>query len=120
MLNDFGITGQLIPTEIPEEFGAPICWASNDESGLKLEILYQSANHYMFFWYIQCSQDNTNSVEKNNEAVDSWNYGGIKHFQLADNGVEKVAWANGTFECLAQSNIENDVFRHVVESIYGG
>ena len=43
MLDDFGIKGQLIPTEVPEEFGAPTCFARNDEGGLKLEILYEGA-----------------------------------------------------------------------------
>ena len=69
MLNDFGIKGQLIPTEVPEEFGAPTCWASNDESGLKLQIIYESTDHYMFFWYRQGSGDNLSSVEKNDQKV---------------------------------------------------
>lgn len=41
MLNDFGIEGQLIPTEVPAEFGAPTCWASKKKSGLKLESMEQ-------------------------------------------------------------------------------
>ena len=120
MLNDFGIKGQLIPTAVPEEFGVPTCWASCDESGLKLEILYQSSEHYIYLWYMQISKKNESAVEKNDRAVTSWDFEGIKHYQLADNGIQKVAWANGAFECLAQSNIESDVFRQVVESIYGG
>lgn len=52
--------------------------------------------------------------------ITSWNYGGIKHYQLTDNGIEKIAWVNGSFECLAQSNTESEVFCQVVESIYGG
>lgn len=120
MLNDFGIKGQLIPTEVPEEFGAPTCWASNDESGLKLQIIYESTDHYMFFWYRQGSGDNLSSVEKNDQKVIFWFLGGIKHYQLADNGIEKITWVNGSFECLAQSNTESEVFCQVVESIYGG
>ena len=120
MLNDFGITGQLIPTEIPEEFDTPTCLASNDKSGLKLEILYENTEHYIFLWYSQVSKDSLSSVEKNNQAVGSWNSGGIKHYQLADDGIEKIAWVNGNFECLAQSNLEREAFRQIVESIYGG
>lgn len=120
MLNDFGIKGQLIPTEVPEEFGAPTCWASNDESGLKLQIIYESTDHYMFFWYRQGSGDNLSSVEKNDQKVIFWFLGGIKHYQLTDNGIEKITWVNGSFECLAQSNTESEVFCQVVESIYGG
>ena len=120
MLNDFGIKGQLIPTEVPEEFGAPTCWASNDESGLKLQIIYESTDHYMFFWYRQGSGDNLSSVEKNDQEVIFWFLGGIKHYQLTDNGIEKITWVNGSFECLAQSNTESEVFCQVVESIYGG
>ena len=120
MLDGFDIKGQLIPTEVPEEFGVPTCWASCDESGLKLEILYQSSEHYIYLWYMQISKKNESAVEKNDRAVTSWDFEGIKHYQLADNGIQKVAWANGAFECLAQSNIESDVFRQVVESIYGG
>ena len=120
MLDGFDIKGQLIPTEVPEEFGVPTCWASCDESGLKLEILYQSSEHYIYLWYMQISKKNESAVEKNDRAVTSWDFEGIKHYQLADNGIQKVAWANGAFECLAQSNIESDVFRQVVESIFGG
>lgn len=120
MLDDFGIKGQLIPTEVPEEFGAPTCWASNDESGLRLQIIYESTDHYMFFWYRQGSGDNLSSVEKNDQKVIFWFLGGIKHYQLTDNGIEKIAWVNGSFECLAQSNTESEVFCQVVESICGG
>ena len=120
MLDDFGITGQLIPTEITEEFDTPTCLASNDKSGLKLEILYENTEHYIFLWYSQVSKDSLSSVEKNNQAVGSWNSGGIKHYQLADDGIEKIAWVNGNFECLAQSNLEREAFRQIVESIYGG
>ena len=120
MLNDFGIKGQLIPTEVPEEFGTPTCWASKDECGLRIEILYENKEHYILFWYKQITKDNTVDVEKNDHMITSWNYGGIKHYQLTDNGIEKIAWVNGSFECLAQSNTESEVFCQVVESIYGG
>lgn len=120
MLDAFGIKGQLIPTQVPEEFGAPACRASRDKSGLKLEVLYESAEHYLFLWYKQISKDSTADVEKNDQMIAFWNYDGIKHYQLADNGVEKITWVNGDFECLAQSNIEGEALRQTVESIYGG
>lgn len=120
MLDAFGIKGQLIPTQVPEEFGAPACRASRDKSGLKLEVLYESAEHYLFLWYKQTSKDSTADVEKNDQMITFWNYDGIKHYQLADNGVEKITWVNGDFECLAQSNIEGEALRQTVESIYGG
>ena len=74
----------------------------------------------MFFWYRQGSGDNLSSVEKNDQEVIFWFLGGIKHYQLTDNGIEKITWVNGSFECLAQSNTESEVFCQVVESIYGG
>lgn len=120
MLNDFGIKGQLIPTEVPEEFGAPTCLASNDESGLKLQILYESTDHYVFFEYMQISKENVGSVEKNNQAVVFWNFEGIKHYQLADNGIEKIAWINGNFECHASGNVTGEEMNRIIASIYGG
>ena len=120
MLDAFGIKGQLIPTQVPEEFGAPTCRASKKKSGLKLELLYENAEHYLFLWYKQISKDSTADVEKNDQMITFWNYDGIKHYQLADNGVEKITWVNGDFECLAQSNIEGEALRQTVESIYGG
>lgn len=120
MLDDFGITGQLIPTEVPEEFGTPTCRASKDRSGLKLEILYKNAGHYIFFWYKQISKDNTADVEKNDQTISSWNYGGIKHYQLTDNEAEKIAWVNGDFECHASGNVAKEDMSQVIKSIYGG
>lgn len=120
MLDDFGIRGQLIPTEVPEEFGAPTCLASNDESGLKLQILYESTDHYVFFEYMQISKENVGSVEKNNQAVVFWNFEGIKHYQLADNGIEKIAWINGNFECHASGNVTGEEMNRIIASIYGG
>lgn len=120
MLDDFGIKGQLIPTEVPEEFGAPTCRASKKKNGLKLEILYENVEHYIFFWYIQSSEETTSAVEKNSQAVTTWDFGGIKHYQLTDNYINKIVWVNGELECLAQSNIEDESFRQVIESIYGG
>lgn len=120
MLDDFGIKGQLIPTEVPEEFGAPTCWASNDESGLRLQIIYESTDHYMFFWYRQGSGDNLSSVEKNDQKVIFWFLGGIKHYQLTDNGIEKIAWTNGEFECHASGDTTEEEMCQVIGSIYGG
>lgn len=120
MLDAFGIKGQLIPTQVPEEFGAPACRASRDKSGLKLEITYENAEHYIFFWYIQISEDNASNIEKNNKTVGSWSFCGVKHYQLIDNGIKKIIWTSGDFECLAQSNIEGEALRQTVESIYGG
>lgn len=120
MLNDFGIKGQLIPTEVPEEFGAPTCWASGDRSGLKLEILYESTEHYIFFGYMQISKENAGIVEKNNQSVASWDFEGIKHYYFADNGTEKVAWTNGSFECHASGDMTEAEMSLVIESIYGG
>ena len=120
MLNDFGIKGQLIPTAVPEEFGPPTCRASQKKSGLKLEILYEDREHYIFFRYKQISKDNAADVEKNDQMIASWNYGGIKHYQFTDNNTNKVVWVNGDLECMSQSNIEDEPFRQVVESIYGG
>ena len=120
MLDDFGIKGQLIPTEVPEEFGAPTCWASKKKSGLKLEILYENAEHYIFFWYIQINEETSSAVEKNSQAVTTWDFGGIKHYQFIDNGIEKIAWVNGDFECHASSNVAENAMNQVINSIYGG
>lgn len=120
MLDDFGIRGQLIPTEVPEEFGAPTCWASKDECGLKIEILYENKEHYILFWYKQITKDNTVDVEKNDQMITSWNYGGIKHYQLTDNNVEKIVWINGVFECHASGNVAREDMSQVIKSIYGG
>lgn len=120
MLNDFGIEGQLIPTEVPAEFGAPTCWASKKKSGLKLEILYENAEHYIFFWYIQINEETSSAVEKNSQAVTTWDFGGIKHYQFIDNGIEKIAWVNGDFECHASSNVAENAMNQVINSIYGG
>ena len=120
MLDDFGIKGQLIPTQVPEEFGPPTCRASQKKSGLKLEILYEDREHYIFFRYKQISKDNAADVEKNDQMIASWNYGGINHYQFTDNNTNKVVWVNGDLECMSQSNIEDESFRQVVESIYGG
>ena len=60
------------------------------------------------------------SVEKNNQAVVFWNFEGIKHYQLADNGIEKIAWINGNFECHASGNVTREEMNRIIASIYGG
>lgn len=120
MLDAFGIKGQLIPTQVPEEFGAPTCRASRDKSGLKLEVLYENAEHYLFFWYKQIGKESPSAVEKNGQAVTTWDFSGIKHYQLIDNGIEKIAWVNGDFECHASGNVAEDEMNQVIKSIYGG
>ena len=120
MLDDFGIRGQLTPTEMPEEFGSPTCWASNDESGVKLQILYESTGHYIFFWYKQINKDSTSTVEKDGWTVTSWDLEGIKHYHFVDKGIEKVVWTNGVFECHASGDMTEEEMYRVIESIYGG
>ena len=120
MLDDFGIKGQLIPAEVPEEFGAPTCWASNDESGLKLENLYESQGNYLYFRYKQISKESTMSIEKDSRSAIYWDCADIYHYQMTDNGIEKITWINGDFECRASSNVTGEELRQIVESIYEG
>ena len=120
MLDDFDIKGQLLPTWLPDGLGEPECWATYDDGGgLRLHILYDTAGNYLKLQYTQISKEDAANVERDYRGVDSWESEGIRHYQVNDRDLAKIVWVNGTFECRTSGNLEAEILRQVVESIYG-
>lgn len=119
MLDDFDIKGQLLPTWLPDGLGEPECWATYDDGGgLRLYLLYDAPNAVLKIQYKQVNKENAANIEKDFRGADTWKFADITHYQLTDLELEKIAWVNGVFECRVSGNLEADILRQVVESIY--
>lgn len=121
MLDDFGIKGQLLPAWLPDGMGEPECWATyNDGGGLKLYILYDTSKSFLKIQLAQITKEDATDAERDYHDMESWEKDGIRHYQITDLDLAKIAWINGEFECHATTDLDGETLRQIVESIYGG
>ena len=119
MLDDFDIKGQLLPTWLPDGLGEPECWATYDNGGLKMCILFDTADSLLKFQYTQIVTDDAADIERDYHELSSWEKAGTRYYYFTDLTLSKIVWTNGVFECRALGNLELETLRQVVESICG-
>ena len=57
---------------------------------------------------------------KDDEAVSTYEAGGITHYLMSNNATNNSVWMNGPFECSISSYVSQEVIQNMIKSIYGG
>ena len=119
MLDDFAITGQLLPTWLPEGFEVTECTAKYELKGLNLRIEYTSGDSFIYYKICTVTSANKATIELDYRGTDKVEIANIRHFFSHDLALEKVAWENVDFACILQGNITREDLRQMIVSIYG-
>lgn len=119
MLEDFGITAPLLPTWAPERLGTPKVWAKQVSMGLRLYVEYEQGSDSLMTRCYQITKENLRTVEKDEENVVRYTYGGCSYYIVEDIETTKAIWQNGAFECNIAGTISKEEMKQMIRSIYG-
>ena len=114
----FGIDAPLVPKEIPEGFELIGVTAINRKAGITICADYQDEDDYLQILYNEAAAQEFNTLEKENQPVDSYYVKGIEHRLTSDQGRQKAAWQNGDFECKITGDISRQELETMIDSIY--
>lgn len=119
MLEDFGITAPLLPTWAPERLGTPKVWAKHGSMGLRLYVEYEQGSDSLMTRCYQITKENLRTVEKDEENVVRYTYGGCSYYIVEDIETTKAIWQNGSFECKMTGTVSQEEIEQMIRSIYG-
>ena len=125
LLDDFGITGPLFPTWVPERFGEPVVIANNSKKGLTFQIDYGTDTEQLHIRVREITS-NMRDTEKDYSDVDIWRIHGVDFYFMSDENdgrsfdAEKVAWQNGVLECKLYGTVIRKEMKQIIQSVYEG
>lgn len=114
----FGIEAPLVPKEIPERFELVEVTAVCRKAGILIYADYKSKDEELQIRYREAAAKEFNTLERENDAIDSHDVGGIRHGLLSDLGRQKAIWQNGDFECKITGDISKQEIKSMIDSIY--
>ncbi len=122
LLDDFGITAPLFPNWVPERFEIREISADNALSGLRLHIVYagKSDQDSLIMITNRVSETNAKDIEKDQHAAESSIINNKLYYFISDQGIEKVIWQNGEFECNITGTVTREEMEHIISSIKKG
>lgn len=123
MMDMFGITAPLFPTWVPEQFEIiEDISADNAAYGLRLHIVFDSKSNQDSLIMIanRVSETNAKNIEKDQHAAESSIINNKLYYFISDQGIEKVIWQNGEFECNITGAVTRKEMEQIISSIKKG
>lgn len=114
----FGIEAPIVPKEIPERFELVEVKAFQYRLGAMIYAEYESKDGFLQVRYNEAKAQEFNTLEKENDVVDSYIKGGVEYRLAFDLGLQKAVWQNGDFECCIQGYISKEEAISAIDSIY--
>lgn len=114
----FGIDAPIVPKKIPEGFELVEVRAAQIELGVLIYADYKDKDRIFQVRYNEGTMGKFNTVEREDDTVDSYFVHGIRHYLFFDLGLQKAVWQNGDFECCMQGYISEQEMKRIIDSIY--
>lgn len=116
----FGITAPVVPKWIPDRFEIVSVLATRQASGIFICADYASNDGILQIRYKEIKNIDFSNLEQENDDVETYYSGKLKHYFLADMDRQKSLWQNGELECQIAGNVTRQEMREIVDSIYEG
>ena len=116
----FGVTAPIVPRWLPERFELVDVTASHQASGILICADYISSGGVLQVRYKEVESIDFSSLEQENDNVEVYFSGGLKHYLLSDRGRQKAVWQNGELECRISGDVTRQEIKKIVTSIYEG
>ncbi len=121
-LDEYGITGKIVPTWLPEgyEFENIHIDKFQDSIGIYISALFLYENRAIVLSYKYQESQIENSVlyEKGETPIQNYKRNGIIHYLFENVGQNCIVWYNDNIECSISGDISNDELKMMVDSIY--
>ncbi|MGB8455946.1 MAG: DUF4367 domain-containing protein [Anaerocolumna sp.] len=118
ILEEYGITSDLIPTWLPDGYS----FKSND--------IYETPARTSFYAIYNCEEGEISVkitslskpvrsiIEKDNNEVTVYSVNGIEHYIMTNLKITNVVWTNGTYEGSISGNFSLEEAKKMIDSIY--
>ncbi len=117
-LDEHGITAQLVPKYLPEGYEAVELLVM--EKGPLFAAHYQKGNELISIRIRATSYESSAVLEKDSDAPDVYDVGGIEHHIMTNKGKYSAVWVNAGYECeILNVSSEEDLY-DIIDSIYMG
>ena len=116
----FGVTAPIVPRWLPERFELVDVTAERKTSGILVYADYLSNGAVLQVRYKEVESIDFSSLEQENDNVEVYSSGGLKHYLLSDMGRQKAVWQNGELECQVTGDVTRQEIKKIIASIYKG
>ena len=117
-VTELGVTDPSVPMWLPEGFElVSLKEISLRENGCKVNATFMKNDEFISISY-RISTDITTEFEKKDSVVEMFEYGGISHFVLENDGNLSVAWTTDGVECSMNTNMAKEDVYTIIISIY--
>ena len=118
-VNELGVTEPVVPTWLPEGFELTELKMSPAPSGSKVHARFENGSQLITFSY-RVSTNITARFEKEDSAVELYDYADVSHFILENDEKLSVMWTVDGVECLISTDVSKDDVYTIIKSIYRG
>lgn len=116
-VTEMGVTKQVVPTWLPDGFELTELKMAPAPNGSKVHGRFENDSDTIFVTYL-ISTDITTEFEKEDVAVEVYDYADVSHF-IIDNGENiSVTWIVDGVDCSVATDIPKDDVYKVIKSIY--
>ena len=117
-VTEHGVTDPVVPMWIPEDLElVNLKVAPMRDGGYKVIAVFKGNERAISFSY-RISSDVTMKVEKEDTAVEVYDYADVSHFVLENDGNLSVTWTIDGVEGLMNTNIAKEEIYTIIKSIY--
>ncbi len=113
-----GVTDSVVPMWLPEGFELLTLQATPlRDSGHKVYAIFKGNERSISISY-RISSDISTKFEKEDSAVELFDYADVSHFILENDGNQSVMWTIDGVECSMNANIAKEDIYTIIKSIY--
>lgn len=117
-----GISQPLLPTQIPSEFSSVDFKVSVRSDRITIYEYYEDAKGSNFsiviYVYTQLPSGESSWYQKDDIEIDPFTSGGIEHHIMSNLGATTAVWTVENCECAITGNLNIDVLKAMIDSIY--
>jgi len=117
-VTELGVTESVVPMWLPEGFDLlELKVDSSQENGYKINAFFSKNEKSVSLAY-RISHNTTTRLEKEESAVELFDYADISHFILQNDENLSVTWTVDGVECLMNTDMEKESVYTIIKSIY--
>ena len=115
-----GVTKPVVPTWVPDGHELGEVKSISIRGGKKVCAELLKGEGYITIAIEIYNEKRTNRYTKDDADVEEYEFGGVKHYLMPNEGSWQAVWVTENVECLILTDCERDVLYNIIKSIYKG
>lgn len=115
---ELGVTDPVVPMWLPDGYELVECEKVSfpSKTGIHSRLTYLDKE--VIFCVDIYNTDVSRIYQKNDGAMEKFEYGGVQHFVLNNNSKKSVVWLQNDMECLLVIDCQEKILEEILKSIY--